>query len=74
MIKKSASGSEIPYCLYRATDGRKKLSCVVDANGAETFQTNYVTVVRAAMSSLHKVKKDRKKKKAAGKVEGTTTV
>ena len=55
--KSSAAGkdaSAIPRCLYRATNGSKKISTVVTAGDISRFQASYSAVVRGSMSSLKK--------------------
>jgi len=36
------------YCLYRATNGKKKFSTVVPQKDYARFQTSYMTVVKAS--------------------------
>ncbi len=53
-------------CLYRATDGRgTKLTTAVPAAEAARFHAAFITVLRAGMSALKKVKKAKKGARAA---------
>ena len=47
------------HCLYRATNGKKKVSCVVPKKDYARFQTSYMTVVKASMDALKKRQRDR---------------
>ena len=50
-----------PYCLYRATDGKKvKVSTRVSAKDAAKFHPLYMSSLKVSMSALKKVEKAKK--------------
>lgn len=51
-------------CLFRATNGKKKLSTVVNAKDVNRFQMAYANVLKANMDNLKKRDKRTEKKKA----------
>lgn len=51
----------VPVCLYRATDGKRKISTIVKASDINNFHPAYIAVVKTSMSSLKKLKKLKKK-------------
>jgi len=51
-------------CLFRATNGKKKLSTVVSAKDVNRFQLAYANVLKANMDNLKKRDKRTEKSKA----------
>ncbi|KAA8494273.1 Signal recognition particle 14 kDa protein [Porphyridium purpureum] len=58
-----AAASGQPQCLVRATNGKRKISCVVDAPQIARFQLELMTVMRANADGLKKKPKASKKAK-----------
>lgn len=52
-----------PRCLFRATNGKKKLSTVVMHKDVNKFQLAYSSLLKSNIDSLKKTKKTKKSKK-----------
>ncbi|CAK8687129.1 signal recognition particle 14 kDa protein-like [Clavelina lepadiformis] len=62
-VQPSATGEGL--CLIRATNGKKKLSTVVNAKDINRFQMAYTSVLRANLDGLKKHGKKKAKTKVA---------
>lgn len=64
--KSEAAGASFkPYVLYRATDGKRKLSTQVTADDAARFHPLYMSIIKGSMGALKKI--DKKKEAASAK-------
>ena len=59
--KKSETGTVEPQCLFRASDGHKKLSTCVLASDLNTFQPKMQKVLKSNLDGLKKHNKKRNK-------------
>eukprot|EP00173_Palmaria_palmata_P000592 Plantae.Rhodophyta-Palmaria_palmata.ctg12784.p2 GENE.Plantae.Rhodophyta-Palmaria_palmata.ctg12784~~Plantae.Rhodophyta-Palmaria_palmata.ctg12784.p2 ORF type:complete len:103 (-),score=15.41 Plantae.Rhodophyta-Palmaria_palmata.ctg12784:113-421(-) len=56
---------EGPVCIFRATDGKKKVACAVAAGDHVRFHMELFTVIKASTEALKKPKRSRRVKSAA---------
>lgn len=52
-------------CIFRATDGKKKVACAVAAGDHVRFHMELFTVIKASTEALKKPKRSRRVKSAA---------
>lgn len=69
-VPKKGDSLLIPYCLYRVTNGKKKISTEIKQEELSNFHPLFMGIVRGSMTSLKK--KEKKKKKSSSKDTTTT--
>jgi hypothetical protein len=54
-----------PVCIARATDGKRKIACVIEAGDHVRFHMDMFTVIKANTEALKKPKRVKRAKSAA---------
>jgi hypothetical protein len=62
-VPRKREEGQAAQCIYRASNGKRKVSTVVTADGSARFLAVYSAVLRGSMTALRKIKKSERKKK-----------